>query len=114
MAMTFSRAAIVVDFYANQDYIAKNLCENRGKPMMHCCGKCHLRKRLANEDNQDKNNPDRRMENRNEVLFMDEQSSFLSAPFRIAGILPYSLIPTPTPVDRAFAIFHPPGQSRIA
>ncbi len=30
MASTFSKAVIVADFYANQDYIAKNLCENRG------------------------------------------------------------------------------------
>lgn len=110
IATTFSRAVIVADFYANQDYIAKNLCENRGKPMMHCCGKCQLRKRLAHEDNQDKNNPERRMENRNEVLFVEEQSAFLSAPFRVAGILPYSLLPAETPVDRAAAIFHPPGK----
>jgi hypothetical protein len=114
MATTFSRAVIVADFYANQDYIAKNLCENRDKPMMHCGGTCHLRKRLAREDNQDKNNPERRMENRNEVLFMEEQSAFLTAPFRTTGILPYSLIPTGTPVDRASAIFHPPGKGCIA
>jgi len=110
MATTFSRAVIVVDFYANQDEIAKTLCENRDKPMKHCCGKCQLRKRLVHQDNQDKNNPERRIENRNEVLFMGERSAFLSSPFRVTGILPYSLIPAQTPVDRASAVFHPPGE----
>lgn len=111
MATTFSRAVIVVDFYANQDLIAKTLCENRDRPMMHCCGRCQLRKRLAHQDNQDKNNPERRIENRTETLFIEEGSAFLSAPFRVSGINPYPLIPTKAPVDRAFAIFHPPGQS---
>jgi hypothetical protein len=111
MATTFSRAFIVVDFYANQDAIAKNLCENRDKPMMHCCGRCQLRKRLLHEDNQDKNNPERRMESRNEVLIMEEQAAFLPIPFRTSGILPYSLLLTKAPVDRACAIFHPPGDT---
>lgn len=110
MATSFSRAVIVIDFYANQDYIARNLCENRDKPVMHCGGTCHLRKRLAHEDNQDKNNPERRLENSSEVLFIEDQSAFQPAPFRTADILPYSLIPAGTPVDRASAIFHPPGK----
>lgn len=37
---------IVGLFKLNQDYIAKNLCENRSKPQKKCCGKCYLRKQL--------------------------------------------------------------------
>ena len=114
MATTFSRAVIVADFYANQDYIAKNLCENRDKPMMHCCGRCLLRKRLAHQDNQDKSNPERRAENRSEVLFSEEVSVFLAEPIREAHILSYALFSSKAPVDRAAAIFHPPGRERIA
>ena len=40
---------IVAQYYAQKDYIAKNLCENRDKPMMHCDGKCCLKKKLAAE-----------------------------------------------------------------
>jgi hypothetical protein len=49
LLQTFSQVVIVAQFYANKDYIAKNLCENRNKPMMHCDGKCCLKKRLAKE-----------------------------------------------------------------
>lgn len=33
-------------YQVNKTYIAKNLCENRNKPKMHCNGKCQLRKKL--------------------------------------------------------------------
>ncbi len=114
IATTFSRTVIVVNFYANQDYIAKNLCENRAKPMMRCCGKCQLRKRLSHQDNQDKNDPERRGENRSLVFFHDELSPFLSAPIRDTHILSYALFSSKEPVDRALAIFHPPGTGAAA
>ena len=41
---------IYIDFVANQDYIAKNLCENRDHPELKCNGKCQLCKRLKAED----------------------------------------------------------------
>jgi hypothetical protein len=108
-ASTFSKAVIVVDFYANQDYIAKNLCENRDRPIMHCCGRCHLRKRLNREADQDKNNPERRAENKQEVLFLDETATMLKAPVLGSVTLPYSPFVGGQPVDRAAGIFHPPA-----
>src|ERR1700761_5629855 len=72
MATTFSKAVTVVGFYANQDYIAKNLCVNRDKPQMRCNGRCQLCKRLATEDNQDKRAPERRTERSVEVLYCQE------------------------------------------
>ena len=49
LLQTFSQVVIVADYYANKDYIAKNLCENRDKPQMHCEGKCCLKKKLAQQ-----------------------------------------------------------------
>lgn len=49
LLQTFSQVVIVAQYYANKDYIAKNLCENRSKPQMHCDGKCCLKKKLAKE-----------------------------------------------------------------
>ena len=49
LLQTFSQVVIVAEYYANKDYIAKNLCEKRDKPMMHCDGKCCLKKKLAKE-----------------------------------------------------------------
>ena len=49
MLQTNSAAVAIADFYLHRDYIAKNLCENRDKPQMKCCGKCYLKKKLAKE-----------------------------------------------------------------
>lgn len=37
-------------YQVNKAYIAKNLCENKAKPKMNCCGKCYLRKQLNKVD----------------------------------------------------------------
>jgi hypothetical protein len=109
LASTFSKAVIVVDFYANQEFIAKNLCENKGKPLMHCCGRCQLRKRLAHEENQDKNNPERRAENKNEVLFMENLSAELTAPLLSCSMFSYPTYIGGSPIDQPTGIFHPPA-----
>jgi hypothetical protein len=44
------KVAIIGWYELNKDYIAKNLCENRDKPQMKCCGKCCLRKQLKKAD----------------------------------------------------------------
>ncbi|RFS26739.1 hypothetical protein DVR12_02845 [Chitinophaga silvatica] len=62
------RYLVMLNFYLNQDYIAQNLCENRDKPQMHCNGKCHLAKKLNEEDKKDRENPERKMENKNELF----------------------------------------------
>ena len=35
-----------IEYEINKKYIAEVLCENKDKPMMHCNGKCHLKKQL--------------------------------------------------------------------
>lgn len=60
LLQTFSRAAVVVNFYVNQDYIAKNLCENKNRPKLNCCGKCQLNKKLNTEDKKEKELPDQK------------------------------------------------------
>lgn len=42
----FVKLFTVAWYQVNKTYIAKNLCENRNKPKMHCNGKCQLRKKL--------------------------------------------------------------------
>ncbi len=47
--------APIIEYYANYDYIASVLCENRDKPYLACNGKCYLEKQLnkVNHDNHD-------------------------------------------------------------
>jgi hypothetical protein len=53
LIQVFSKTIIYTAFLANQEYIARNLCENRNAPEKHCCGKCQLKKRLENEQKQE-------------------------------------------------------------
>ncbi|MES1215758.1 MAG: hypothetical protein ABUT20_09580 [Bacteroidota bacterium] len=78
-AQCFNNAFIVLSFYANQKYIASKLCENKYKPMLHCDGKCVLAKKLKQEENKDNQNPERKMENKNEVI--SSRSFFADAIF---------------------------------
>ena len=39
----------VIDYVVNYDYLSKELCVNKDKPLAHCNGKCHLMKELAKE-----------------------------------------------------------------
>ena len=45
----------IIEYYANYDYIATELCENKDKPYLECNGKCYLEKQLkaVNHSNHD-------------------------------------------------------------
>lgn len=45
----------IMEYYANYDYIANVLCENKDKPYLECNGKCYLEKQLnkSNHSNHD-------------------------------------------------------------
>jgi hypothetical protein len=44
------RFGIIAWYEINKEYVAKNLCENRDKPQLNCCGKCILKKKLNSVD----------------------------------------------------------------
>ena len=43
----------IIEYYANYDYIANALCENRDKPYLECNGKCYLEKQLKKANHGD-------------------------------------------------------------
>tara|TARA_R110000868_G_scaffold394322_1_gene665606 strand:- start:447 stop:788 length:342 start_codon:yes stop_codon:yes gene_type:complete len=47
----------VVAYVVNYDYIVNVLCENKDKPELQCDGKCYLMTKLAQETEQQKENP---------------------------------------------------------
>ena len=107
-AQTFSKAVIVCTFYANQNYIAKNLCENRDKPKSFCVGKCQLKKKLNKDTNEDKQNTERKSSKETEVM---SSKSFFCAyqPHSFAVKQVHIITSINTTIDRAFPILHPPG-----
>jgi len=64
---TFYKAFIVVDYFTNTKAFAKN-CENKAIPQMHCNGKCQMMKKLKQEEKKDEQNPERKTENKNEII----------------------------------------------
>jgi hypothetical protein len=107
VVQTFSKAVIVCSFYANQSYIAKNLCENRTKPKSCCAGKCQLKKKLNKDTNEDKQNTERKSGKETEVI---SSKSFFCAYqyYSFAVHQEYFIRSINTTVDKAFPIFHPP------
>ncbi len=77
VALTFFLKPIlpVIDYIVNYEYISTVLCENKDKPELECCGKCHLKKELANaSENEKPINSDKKENSKQEVevLFFQE------------------------------------------
>ena len=100
----------VAYYRVNQDYIAKNLCENRDKPMMNCNGQCYLAKQLkAAEEKEQKSNSER-LEKMPEVVLVFQAIEPVFSPRFSAPIVIENHFSTqeffPNAADKGF--FHPP------
>ena len=71
-----SKVWIFVSFKINQDYIAKNLCENRAKPILKCNGKCQLMKKLKQADKDEEKQTPQTNKEKLEVLYCHDQANF--------------------------------------
>jgi hypothetical protein len=106
-AQCFNNTFIVLSFYFNQKYIASELCENRHRPMLHCNGKCLLAKKIKQEENKDQQNPERKLENKNEII--SSQSFFVTVLY-ISSQEKYkiSVLSESRVTDYSCDIFRPP------
>jgi hypothetical protein len=80
----FSRVFVYAGFQANQSYIAKELCENKSRPWMHCNGRCYLMKKLKEATEKEKRQQEK--ENLNRVV-----TSFFEEPFQMVFSAPLIL-----------------------
>jgi hypothetical protein len=109
LLQTFSQVVIVAEYYANKEYIAKNLCENRDKPKMHCDGKCCLRKKLAKEGKEQGPTP-RSQRNEETVVLFFEQTNITLPTGATATTKPEYYSYNDLDIRSYSApIFHPPG-----
>ena len=110
LAQTFSKYVLIADYFTNTAAFAQG-CVNKDKPSMHCNGRCQLCKKMEQQDNPDKQTPERKSGNdKNDPLLIRSGFSDLAALFSI----PASTIRDPglsggTPIQMPRAIFHPPG-----
>jgi len=107
LGQTFSRYIVVLDYRLNKTFIAKNLCENKDRPEMKCEGKCYLCKRLKKEDKKDQDNPERKGENKFELISI-EQGYLMTHPFRTVRLVEYPYFQEMISNSYATSFFHPP------
>lgn len=103
----FNRVTIVADYYSNTAFYQKN-CENIAKPILKCNGKCQMAKKLKEEEKKDQQNPERRIDNKNEFFSCISYADLFTTPPAVfkkkyypLSIGTLSTIPQP--------IFHPPS-----
>jgi hypothetical protein len=60
---------VYFSFKINQDYIAKNLCENRANPKLKCNGQCVLMKKLKKAEQEEQKNLPQTLKDKSEVLY---------------------------------------------
>jgi hypothetical protein len=109
MLQSASKLLIIADYSLHKEFIAKNLCENKAKPMMHCNGKCHLRKALQKEEK--KNNEENSLKEKFEVQFFSQTNKIIfsaSSSEIKKGNTAYS---SGVSVSHLNRVFHPPCRS---
>jgi hypothetical protein len=105
---TFQKSLIVIGYYANTTAFAKN-CENKARPVIKCHGKCQMMKKLKAEEKKEAQSPERKSENKTEVLFSSQHTiliSQLTFEERLTEYQLFQLHPTSKPYTD---IFHPPS-----
>ena len=105
---TFQKPLIVMNYYANTTAFAKN-CENKNKPVIKCHGKCQMMKKLKAEEKKEAQNPERKGENKGEVLISSPSADFLTLPSFEEFIIDFQVFQMPLFGDQYADIFHPPA-----
>jgi hypothetical protein len=106
LAQTFSKGVIIADYYTYTAVYAQN-CVNKARPKMHCNGKCQMMKKLKQEESRDQQNPERKSDHKNELLFFTANHFELQL-FSSSIITRYPPYNNTTANEIAFDFFQPP------
>ena len=105
------KLGIIAYYELNKNYIAQNLCENRDKPQMKCCGKCYLRKQLnkteENGTNSSKQLPTK-IDKAEVAVFFPITPIHISAHGFSLKVIFHDRYQQPSGSDPLSSIFHPP------
>ncbi len=106
--LTLSQAYMPhINYWMNRDYIAAELCENKDRPELECNGKCHLKKEI--ESQSEDQNEGQEVSTRLMVEFFEPESVFELRNFVVNG----STLHFPKATGVALcgylsSVFHPP------
>jgi hypothetical protein len=103
---TLKRVVVYIDYYTGTALYAKN-CENKGRPMMHCNGKCQMMKKLREQEKKDSEMPGRRSTDDETI---SSKSFFTSIHyFSPAAKTVYNFFIAYRLINMPRSVFHPPG-----
>ena len=105
-AQSFSTWIIEANYYINRNYIAQNLCENKDKPNLHCCGKCFLKKQLKNQERQEQS--PYAGKDKTEILLFTPAKSFVFNSYQVRLKREYHPYHNSILVSFPHSVFHPP------
>lgn len=104
---TLGQTILLANYVLNKSYYATVLCENKAKPQMHCEGKCHLKKELKKQSEEEKN-PTAAFKVKTETIQLFQQlSQFSFTPDNEIKIF-RSFISIGKITSASFSIFQPP------
>jgi hypothetical protein len=107
LLQSFSTGIIVMGYEINKAYIASNLCVNRAKPEMKCHGKCHLAKKVKEEEQREQAPSQPIKEKSSAPISETELPTFLFSP-AVTSIEHNTLFLFPSFTAFYSVIFHPP------
>lgn len=96
----------LVYYFANQDYIAENLCENKITSNQECQGKCYLNNQLSEAAEKERHEVSFELEKFPELL----QQFALSVRYQFhRNLQPFPNLPNLYFLVRVHDVFHPPS-----
>jgi len=106
VAQSLNGLLVLVDYCANTSAYAKT-CINKAKPKLHCNGKCQMMKKMREEEKKEQQLPERKYENKFEVL--SSKSFFCSVNPPVVIVHKVSTYENNNHTqDISLDIFHPP------
>lgn len=100
---------VFLGFEANQDYISKELCENKSKPELLCNGKCYLKKQLKQEE--EKEQKQERQSQKTQIQDVLVVKPLVFKQYAFAEIILHVPLSTGMPQSIKESIFHPPQEN---
>jgi hypothetical protein len=110
LTQSFSQWLTFAAFKMNRDYISKNLCENRSRPVLQCRGNCVLMKKMKQEQQDEKNSSNSQKAEFSSLVLSSKSFYPTSNETPLSGTHTARLRPgnTGKPVHRSQSIFRPP------
>ncbi len=107
MLQVLGKSIIYTNYLINKKSITQQFCVNKNKPKMHCNGKCHMMKKMQEEDKKE-NSPVNSLKEKYEIqLFADFKIAVKIT--AISTIIKHqSFYSSSESASHLLSVFHPP------